>query len=153
MAMTIGDSHEIVPDGTPQFAISSNLIPFFEIGLPDGSDLWLKGDIVGDGEFIFNGRIHLSAQRGAGTVIDNFPKGPAPHGWTKRPNLNGNGFELVSDGTILFGFEVLPNNTCHVTVNLYGEDGTLVAESTPETLKFHRGVPMILGHLISLGRE
>jgi len=42
---------------------------------------------------------------GHGTIIDNFPKGPDPQGWTKRPKMPyADGYELVDQkGTVLFG--------------------------------------------------
>jgi hypothetical protein len=37
--------------------------------------------------------------------FDNFPKGPIPDGWTKRPRVDGTGYDLVSlNGAILFGY-------------------------------------------------
>lgn len=49
---------------------------------------------------------------------------------------HGAGYELIStSGITLFGYEVLPGNVCKVTVNLYAEDGGLVAESTHSDFK------------------
>src|SRR3990167_5895442 len=110
-----------VRPGDPAFLISTNLCDYFELGDRAGVDYWLEGLIVGPPpEFVFNGRIYVKGH-GQGTIIDNFPRGPTPSGWTKRALLNGNGYELVSGNETLFGFEELPGHICRVTVNLYAQ--------------------------------
>jgi len=95
-----------VRPGDPAFSIGTNICEYFELGKRLGDDYWLEAQIVGDAEFFFNGRIFLPGS-GSGTLIDNFPKGPTPQGWTKRQR-DGQGFELVSDATVLFGYRVVP---------------------------------------------
>jgi hypothetical protein len=136
-----------VRQGDPAFSIGTNVCGWFELGVRHGADYWLEGQVVGDGEFLFNGRLFLPGVTQAGTVIDNFPKGPAPKGWTKRPRVDGNGYELESDGTVPFGYRVVSiqipgldteSRICFVTVNLYGSNGALVAEVLPEEFRLHR---------------
>lgn len=129
-----------VRPGDSAFVIGTNLCEWFELGNKTSTDYWLEGNIVGPPpEFIFNGRIYVPGISAAGTVIDNFPKGPDPTGWTKRPRLAGNGYELVDEkGKVLFGYEVLAGNICHVTVNIYAADGAMVAETLPDQFLLHR---------------
>src|SRR5690349_6701581 len=127
-----------VKPGDPAFSISTNICEYFELGRRDGADYWLEGQIVGGAEFIFNGRIFVPGISGAGTVIDNFPKGPTPQGWTKRQRADGQGYDLFADGKTLFGYRVVPvpipgrgatSALCFVTANLYTAAGQTVAES------------------------
>jgi hypothetical protein len=129
-----------VRPGDPAFAIGTNLCEWFELGRKTGTDYWLEGDIVGTPpEFIFNGRIYMPGSSASGTVIDNFPKGPVPTGWIKRQRISANGYDLVdTNDKILFGYEVLENDICHVTVNIYTSDGTLVAETLADRFLLHR---------------
>jgi hypothetical protein len=71
----------------------SNICDYSEIGAP-GDDIWLEGQIVEE-EFIFSGRLFLH-DGSAGTIIDGFSKGPVPAGWTKRPRVDGEGYELLN---------------------------------------------------------
>src|ERR1041385_6903734 len=136
----------VVP-GNPAFAIGTNVCDYFDLGNRQGSDYWLEGQIVGLGEFLFNGRIFIPGVSEAGTLIDNFPKAPAPKGWTKRPRPDGTGYELVSDGKTLFGYRVVTTqipgtaaNTprCFGAVSIYTAKGELVAESLPDEFRLHR---------------
>ena len=140
--------------GIRLFSIGTNICEWFELGAKKGTDHWLEAQIVGEGEFLFNGRLFLPRGAGGGTVIDNFPKGPAPKGWTKRARLDQQGYELVSDGTVLFGYHVaaipIPgrdteSGICFVTVNIYDVKGTIIAESLPNEFRLHRG-PAMIGH-------
>ena len=126
-----------VRPGDPAFVVATNVCDYFELGNRGGDDYWLEGLIV-TGEFLFNGRLYLPDRRVSGVIIDNFPKGPIPHGWTRRQHLDEEGYDLVSDdGTILFGYHV-QGVLCMVTVNIYAKDGGLVAESRPEDFHLHR---------------
>ena len=137
-----GNRFNVMP-GQPAFTVASNLCDYFELGAKAGTDHWLEAQIIAT-EFLFNGRLHLPQNGGSGTIIDNFPKGPAPAGWTKRQRAHGAGYELIStSGITLFGYEVLPGNVCKVTVNLYAEDGGLVAESTRNDFVIYRRPAMI----------
>jgi hypothetical protein len=136
-----------VRPGDPALSIGTNVCEWFELGNRAGSDYWLEAAIVGGNEFLFNGRIFLANGSAAGTVIDNFPKGPTPNGWTKRPRADGTGYELVSDGTVLFGYRVVgvpipgrstASSICFVTVNIYNSKGELVAESLPDEFRLHK---------------
>ena len=96
-----------VAQGAPAFEIATNLTNWSELGTAQGGGHWLEGNIAGEGkdEFLFNGRLFLPQQ--AGAIIDNFPKNPAPQGWTKRPLLDAEGYDLVAhDGIILFRYKV-----------------------------------------------
>lgn len=73
-----------VRPGDPAFTVGTNICDWFELGTKAGADYWLEGQIVGEGEYLFNGRLFLPGVTEAGTLIDNFPKGPTPKGWTKR---------------------------------------------------------------------
>jgi hypothetical protein len=134
-----------VRPGDPALCISTNICDWFELGEPAGQDYWLEGEVVDD-EFIFNGRLFLPGIAQAGTIIDNFPKGPTPTGWTKRPRVDEEGYELESGGNILFGYRVadiaLPGGKtariCFVTVNIYSAGGDLVAESLGDEFRLHR---------------
>ena len=58
----------------------------------------------------------------------------------KNPAVPGRvGYELVRKDVTLFAYEVLLDQICRVTVNLYARDGTLVAESRPDEFLVHRG--------------
>jgi hypothetical protein len=132
-----------VHPGEPAFEIATNLCDWFELGIRDGNDYWLEGQIVGDGEFLFNGRLFLRNGT-AGTIIDNFPRGPMPEGWTRRQRVDEEGYELISnDGVVLFGYRV-HDKICHVAVNLYAVDGEIVAESVIDELRIYRP-PMRIG--------
>lgn len=141
-----------VKPGDPAFSITTNVCDYFELGRREGSDYWLEGQIVG-GEFLFNGRIFIPGISQAGTVIDNFPKGPAPTGWTKRQRVDRQGYELVSDKAVLFGYRVvsvpIPGSSvssplCLVTVNIHTTNGELVAECLSDEFRLHRG-PALIG--------
>lgn len=97
-----------------------------------------------DKEFLFNGRLFLPGHRQPGTVIDNFPKGPAPHGWEKRQLVHTPGYELLDPSTnvVLFGFEEI-ERVCHVTTNIYDGAGTLIAETLSDNFLVHRGPAMV----------
>jgi hypothetical protein len=122
--------------GDPAFEIGSNYYGPFQIGFRNGDDHWLQGLILGGPEFLFNGRVFLP-QGAVGTVIDNFPKGPIPDGWTQRRIPSEEGYELV-DGTgkTLFGYRV-HDKLCRITVNLYSADGRLIAESLPDEFRLN----------------
>lgn len=76
---------------------------------------------------------------GVGTIIDNFPKSPTPYGWTKRPRVGDDGYDLVSDeAAILFGYKI-ESGDCLVTVNIYSADGQLMVESLPGGLLLRGG--------------
>jgi hypothetical protein len=125
-----------VKKGDPAFLIGTGFYGPFQIGMKSGADHWLQGLIVGHAEFLFNGRLFLP-NRGQGTVIDNFPKGPVQSGWTvhRRPDIDG--YELVGPGEkVIFGYAV-KGKICRVTVNLYSADGRLIAESLPNEFKIH----------------
>lgn len=121
------DNWFYVLPGEPAFNVMSNMCGSFLLGDPHGDDVWLHGDIVGEeAEFVFNGRLFLADGKG-GTVIDNFPKS-VPHGWTRRQRMDESGYELVdARGEVVFGYQVIENGICQVTVNLYRKDGTLAA--------------------------
>lgn len=132
-----------VQPGDPAFVIATNVCDWFELGSKQGADYWLEGQIVGNDEFLFNGRLFLPEAAVGGTIIDSFPHGPAPRGWVKRPRADDLGYDLVSqDGIVLFGYRV-ENHLCVVTVNLYAADGGLVAESLPNEFRLHRHPAMI----------
>jgi hypothetical protein len=150
--------------GQPALVISTNITDCFELGRQQGTDYWLEAKVV-DGEFLFNGRLFLSqaersaGTRSAGTIIDNFPKGPAPAGWTRHPHVDEEGYDLKSDVT-LFGYRVVPwqipgthiqSRLCLVTVNIYAADGGVVAESLPDQFLLHRSPANIGTQGISLG--
>ncbi len=118
------------------FDIGSTLCPYFEIGSQSGTDIWLEGLLVGpDEEYIFNGRLFIPGIAGTGTVIDNFPKSPAPQGWYIRKHVDEEGYDLVrqSSEEVLFGYKTI-GFTCFVTTNLYSQNGILVAKTTPTSL-------------------
>jgi hypothetical protein len=134
-----------VRPGQAAFEIATNLCDQFELGARAGEDYWLEANLVDGKDFVFNGRLFLpDHETEAGTIIDNFPKSPAPMGWTKRPRADGDGYELVSpDDTVIFGYRIV-DNICHVTVNIYAADGDIVAESTGDELRIYRP-PMTIG--------
>ena len=147
MAHTFGGNRICVGDGDPCFVIATNLTNWFEIGTEHGDGHWLRAEIVGeDNDFIFNGRLFLPAGGGAGTIIDNFPKGPIPDGWIRVHNVRNEGYELVSkaDDTVLFGYEIVDSRYCHVAANIYGVGGQLVARTTKDDLQVHIG-PATIG--------
>jgi hypothetical protein len=100
-----------------------------------------------DKEFIFNGLLFMKGVSAAGTVIDSFPKAPAPKGWLKRIRLDETGYELIEpeSGTVLFGYTVL-QDVCHVTTNIYDKQGRLVAESRRNEFFVHHGPALIGTH-------
>jgi hypothetical protein len=136
-----------VRPGDPALVLATNVCEWFELGTREGTDYWLEAEIVGDGEFLFNGRLFLPGVAGTGTIIDNFPKGPTPSGWTRRQRVDGQGYELISDNNVLFGYRVVPtpipgrsvvSNLCFVAVNIYDSKRGLVAESLPDEFRLHR---------------
>lgn len=103
----------------------SNLCSRFTLGNIEGEDVYLDGRIV-DGQPVFNGRLFLP-NGGAGTVIDNFPRGPVQEGWTQRRSLDRPGFDLVSNqDEVIFGYYV-DGDTCFVMTNLYRMNGDVAA--------------------------
>jgi len=136
-----------VRPGDPAFLIGTNICEWFELGTRQGTDYWLQAEIVGNGEFLFNGRLFLPGRVDSGTIIDNFLKGPAPTGWTRRQRGDGQGYDLISNSDVLFGYRVVPtpipgrnvaSHLCFVTVNIYDGKGRLVAESLPDEFRLHR---------------
>jgi hypothetical protein len=127
-----------VQPGDPAFKIATNFCASFEIGKKEGKDYWLEGTRTDAGEFVFNGRL-FTKDKATGVVIDSFPKGDAPAGWTKRPRVDSEGYELVgSDDIVIFGYKV-DGPTCHVTVNLYSAAGDIVAECLGDELRVYMG--------------
>lgn len=125
--------------GQPAFVVSSNVCDWFEIGQRTGNDYWLEGSVVGDGEFVFNGRLFVRDGGGAGTMIDNFPRAAAPQGWTKHAQPDSEGYKLVADdGTVLFAYSIV-DRLCLVAANLYAANNDLIAESLPGEFRLHRG--------------
>jgi hypothetical protein len=126
-----------VRQGDPALEIATNLTNWFELGNRSGDDYWLEGVVVGESDFVFNGRLFLP-NGPAGTLIGNFPKNAVPNGWIKRPRVDGEGYELVSpDGVIIFGYRI-ENRICHMAVNIYASDGEIVAESTSNEFRIYR---------------
>ena len=135
------------------FDIGSNQTPFFQIGLKQGDDLWLQGELAGPNEeFLFNGRLFVPGNINTGTIIDNFPKGPAPNGWYIRKFADQEGYELVSNDSeiVLFGFRV-QGQLCIVTTNLIDKNGNIAVETNNMSLCVY-GFPVRLGrHGIVIG--
>jgi hypothetical protein len=144
-----------VRPGDAAFTIGANACDWFDLGVRGGTDYWLEGEIVNGTEFLFNGRLFLPTPGQGGTIIDNFPKGPIPYGWTKRSRVDCTGYDLVSqNGTILFGYRAASYLVAGpqtesliglVTVNIYAADGGLVAESLPDQF-------VLLRHPATIGR-
>lgn len=135
-----------VRPGERCFLVGTNLVDYFEIGQPNSTAYWLVGARVGpDLEFVFNGRLFVETGDEPSIVIDNFPKNPPLSGWRKihKPNIEGFDLARDSDDRVIFGYEVI-DNVCHVTTNIYNNEGVLVAETTPDNFLLHRG-PALLG--------
>jgi hypothetical protein len=115
--------------------VGSNITDGFEVGRPGQTKYHLIGRLAGpQEEYLFNGTLYLPDGGAAGTVIDNFPKGPVPNGWTRRQRADDKGYELVSDsGVVIFGYRV-EGDRCFVTTNLYDEKGNMIAQATEESL-------------------
>jgi hypothetical protein len=153
-AMTPSNWFNVRP-GDAAFIIGTNACDWFDLGVRGGTDYWLEGEIVNGTEFLFNGRLFLPTPGQGGTIIDNFPKGPIPYGWTKRSRVDCTGYDLVSqNGTILFGYRAASYLAAGpqtesliglVTVNIYAADGGLVAESLPDQF-------VLLRHPATIGR-
>ena len=130
-----------VMPGQPAFNILSNFCNYFEIGRREGEDVWLEGQIV-QGEFLFNGRLYLPSGE-LGTVIDNFPKSPAPKGWKQRRRLDAVGYELLDQNDErLFAYHI-EGPVCVVDVNLTRSNGELAAHPGQGGIALH--VPAVLG--------
>jgi len=142
--MIINDNYIGVQPGDRALNLMSNYCTSFSIGAVGSTDVWLKGEMVGeDKEFVFNGRLFLKGGH-HGTVIDNFPKGPAPVGWERRPHVHDEGYDLVDEaGDVIFGYRV-EDNVCHVTVNLYDASGKEVAHGGQGGLVV-RGIGFAIG--------
>jgi hypothetical protein len=126
------------------FRVASNNYNGFQIGDPSHTKYYLIAYIVyAAKEYIFNGRLLLS-NRHAGTIIDNFPKGPVQQGWEKvmRPDQDGYDLREMTTGTIIFGYKII-DNICVVTTNLYDEKGNIIAESRGDDFIIHG--PCIVG--------
>ena len=147
--MQLTASRNMIAEGKPGwFHIGSNRLQYFEIGERLSNTLWLEGDSVGTKntpEFVFNGRLYLPAIKTAATIIDNFPRAPAPDGWTIVKHVHYEGYDLVSEktGETIFGFRV-DSKVCFITTNLYGSQSELWAESSQDALILHRA-PARLG--------
>ena len=60
----------------------------------------------------------------AGTVIDNFPKGPTPNGWTQARRADVEGYTLLDPrGELVFSYRI-DGETCVVDLNLYQKNGS-----------------------------
>lgn len=145
--MPIEMSGNIIISGERRmFNIASNIVPYFEIGeLPD-TKYFLKGETVGpDEEFLFNGVLFLQDGDKSGKIIDNFPKGPIPKGWTKEPLVDAEGYKLTDNntGAIIFGYRVI-EQICYVITNVYNENGIVIAEANGNNLLIHKG-PALIG--------
>jgi hypothetical protein len=139
--LTLSKNSFGVSPGEKGFDLHSNICDYFEIGLQNGEDVWLQGQIV-EGEFVFNGRIFLRGGS-SGTIIDNFPRAELPDGWTKKPNLSSDGYQLEDEnGETVFGYEVI-GNTCNVQLNLHDANGELAAHGGQGGLVSH--VPALIG--------
>lgn len=111
-----------VRPGDRAFSVLTNMCDYFRVGTEDGEDVWLEGQIVDD-DFVFNGRLFMHNGQG-GTVIDNFPKSPAPEGWTREPSMDGEGYTLRDPrGELVFSYHV-NGKTCVVKLDLYRSNGT-----------------------------
>jgi hypothetical protein len=149
--MPIFSSHCLFDDGLGDqlwFDVATNKMHYFEIGQRQSLGHWLEGQLVGpsnDLEPIFNGRLFVPGLSSPGTIIDNFPKGPAPSGWEVRPRIDSTGFNLtsVADGVTIFGYRIV-GNLCRVTANVYDQRGILCAETSDDTFSIHHG-PAQLG--------
>lgn len=128
MAVIVGESSGVV-SGEAAFDLMSNRCDFFEIGEEAGEDVWLQGVVAGDEgqeEFVFNGRL-FSKNGGSATLIDGFPKSDPPAGWSKHPDINGDGWELRDEaGETVFGFSKV-DNICFVKLGLHNADGAFAA--------------------------
>jgi hypothetical protein len=143
MAKTTRNWIHIRP-GSPAFVISNNACDYFELGDRQGADHWLEGRVEGPvGEFVFNGRV-FPPDGGEAVALRDFPKGEPPAGCTRQPLARGEGYELVRDGVVLFGFEVFAGRLCRVRVDIYAADGELVAEARDDRFEFYRG-PALIG--------
>lgn len=137
----------IINEGSKRyFDLGTTLCPYFEIGDAIGTDIWLEGQLVGpEEEYLFNGRLFVPGIIGSGTIIDNFPKSPAPSGWYIRKHVDEEGYDLINqaDEQVLFGYRTV-GNTCLVTTNLYTRSGSLIVRVTTLGLEV-RGVQLRLG--------
>ena len=141
-------SKNVIDEGTVNyFYFGSSLTPYFEIGQQSGTEVWLEGALAGpEEEFVFNGRLFVPGHHQVGTVIDNFPVGPAPAGWFIRKHVDNDGYDLVRPVTneVLFGY-IVRGNMCYVTTNLYSQSGKLVVRATSDGLEIS-GIALKLGH-------
>ena len=141
MGNLIKNSSFGVRPGDAAFSVLTNKCDYFRIGTEHGDDVWLEGKIV-EGDFIFNGRIFMHNGEG-GTVIDNFPKGPAPEGWTREPRTDGDGYTLRDPrGELVFSYKV-HGKTCVVDLDLYRSNGQPAVHGGQGGLVVN--VPMMLG--------
>lgn len=135
MAAIMSGNRFNVRPGEPAFSILTNLCDYFQFGTPANKDMWLEGQIV-DGEFIFNGRLFLHDGT-SGVIIDNFPKGNTPAGWSQRRKLDREGYELFDNrGEMVFSYYV-EQQTCFIDVNLYKADGSPAVHSGQGGLVCH----------------
>jgi hypothetical protein len=132
MVLNVSNSRIEVQPGDPAFNIMTNLCSYFELGEPKGDDVWLEGQII-ETEFVFNGRLFLH-DGGQGTLIDNFPKGPTPSGWSQTRRLDAPGYQLFDNrGQLVFSYGIT-GKVCIVDVNLYKADGSLAAHGGDDGL-------------------
>lgn len=110
------------------FLVANTLTPSFRIA---GKVAYLIGEMVGpEEEFIFQAQLFGPPERPLATIIDNFPKAPAPSGWHQRRATQGQGYDLVHDATatVLFGYRV-KGSICYVVTQLYDVDGSLIGKN------------------------
>jgi hypothetical protein len=143
MAKTTRRNWIHIRPGSAAFILSNNACDYFELGERTGADHWLEGRIDPADGFVFDGRV-FPPDGGEPVSFRNFPKGEAPAGWTRAPLARGEGYELVRDGVVLFGFEVLAGKLCRVLANIYAADGALVAESRDDRFEVRLG-PALIG--------
>jgi hypothetical protein len=140
-----------VRPGDPAFIIGTHACDWFDLGVRDGTDYWLQGEIVDGTEFLFKGDyfcLHPAIVEPSSTIFQ------------RVQYLTAGRSDRVSTAqgttwyTVLFGYRA----ACYliaglqkeslvglVTVNIYAADGGLVAESLPNRF-------VLLRHPATIGR-
>lgn len=128
------------------FQIGSNQCTRFRIGDPKTTKYLLIGQCVSSDqiEFVFNGTLFRRGDPRAAIIFDSFPKLPPPNGWVKNHKIDPSGYDLVNKdtGEVIFGYEVR-GNKCLITVNLYDENGSTIARTSPNSFDVLRE-PLIM---------
>lgn len=140
MGIHMAGNYLFVGPNEKHFLVASNYVNYWEIGDPSGESYYLEARIE-NGEFLINGRLHISGCTEWCEIKDNMPVGGA----CSKSSLP-NGYRVTdSDGNVILDMTVSQDGLqCRVVGTIFDSDGSIVAEGTDAGMTIHRG-PAVLG--------